>query len=66
MAGKTLVELSFFKTPAATITTARKIIDITQCNLLFVNSYFAEEKLVLELESINHDGSRFYRASDKK
>ena len=49
------VELSFFKTPAATITTARKIIDITQCNLLFVNSYFVEEKLVLELESINHD-----------
>jgi Kdo2-lipid IVA lauroyltransferase/acyltransferase len=50
------VELSFFKTPAATITTARKIIDITQCNLLFVNSYFSEGKLVLELESINHDG----------
>lgn len=49
------IELSFFKTPAATITTTRKIIDITQCNLLFVNSYFAEEKLVLELESINHD-----------
>ena len=50
------VELSFFKAPAATITTARKIIDITQCNLLFLNSYFAEEKLVLEVESINHDG----------
>ena len=49
------IELSFFKTPAATITTTRKIIDITQCNLLFVNSYFAEEKLVLELESINHN-----------
>jgi len=49
------IEISFFKTPAATITTTRKIIDITQCNLLFVNSYFAEEKLVLELESINHD-----------
>ena len=49
------VELSFFKTPTATITTARKIIDITQCNLLFVNSYFAKEKLVLELESINHN-----------
>ena len=49
------VELSFFKTPTATITTARKIIDITQCNLLFVNSYFVEEKLVLELESINHN-----------
>ena len=49
------IELSFFKTPAATITTTRKIIDITQCNLLFVNSYFAKEKLVLELESINHN-----------
>ena len=52
---KNSVELSFFKTPTATITTARKIIDITQCNLLFVNSYFVEEKLVLELESINYD-----------
>jgi KDO2-lipid IV(A) lauroyltransferase len=50
------IELSFFKIPAATITTTRKIIDITQCNLLFVNSYFAKKKLVLELESINHDG----------
>ena len=50
------VELSFFKTPTATITSTRKIIDITQCNLLFVNSYFAKKKLVLELESINHDG----------
>ena len=49
------IELSFFKTPAATITTTRKIIDITQCNLLFVNSYFAKKKLVLELEPINHD-----------
>ncbi|MDA9690641.1 hypothetical protein N9U64_02035 [Pseudomonadota bacterium] len=49
-------ELSFFKTPAATITTARKIIDITQCDLLFVNSYFAEERLILKIESINHDG----------
>jgi KDO2-lipid IV(A) lauroyltransferase len=48
-------ELSFFKNPAATITTTRKIIDITHCNLLFVNSYFAKEKLVLELESINHN-----------
>ena len=49
------IELSFFKNPAATITTTRKIIDITQCNLIFVNSYFAQEKLVLELESINHN-----------
>ena len=50
------IELSFFKTPAATITTTRKIIDITQCNLLFLNSYFTKKKLVLELELINHDG----------
>ena len=49
------IELSFFKNPAATITTTRKIIDITHCNLLFVNSYFSKEKLVLELESINHN-----------
>jgi len=52
---KNSIELSFFKNSAATITTTRKIIDITHCNLLFVNSYFAKEKLVLELESINHN-----------
>jgi lauroyl/myristoyl acyltransferase len=49
------VELSFFKIPAATIPTTKKIIDITQCNLLFVNSYFEEKKLVLNLEQIEHD-----------
>ena len=50
------IELSFFNTPAATITTTRKIIDITKCNLLFVNSYFEKRKLILELELLNHDG----------
>ena len=49
-------ELSFFKNPAATINTTRKILDITQCNLLFVNSYFHEKKLVIEIESIKHHG----------
>ena len=50
------VELSFFKKPAATITTTRKIIDMTKCNLLFVNSYYQGSKLILELESFNHEG----------
>ena len=48
------IELSFFQNPAATITTTKKIIDVTKCNLVFVNSYFKKRKLLLELELINH------------
>ena len=50
------IELSFFNKPAATITTTSKITDMTKCNLLFVNSYFQGNKLILELESINYQG----------
>jgi lauroyl/myristoyl acyltransferase len=50
------VELSFFDMPAATITSTKKIINITNCNLLFMNSYFKKKKLMLELELINYDG----------
>jgi len=50
------VELTFFNNPAATITTTRKIIDITECNLLFMNSFYKEKELNLELEILSSEG----------
>jgi lauroyl/myristoyl acyltransferase len=48
------VKLKFFNQEAATITTTRKIIDITNCNLFFINSYYQESKIILKLELIKH------------
>ena len=48
------VRLRFFQQEAATITTTKKIIDATNSNLLFINSYFVNNKLVLKLELIDH------------
>ena len=48
------VKLEFFNQEAATITTTRKIIDTTNSNLLFINSYYKNKKLVLEIELIDH------------
>jgi len=36
--------------------TTRKIIDATNSNLLFINSYYQDNKLILKLELIEHDG----------
>jgi len=46
-------KLKFFNQETATITTIKKIIDITNCNLLFMNSYYKDDKIILKLESIN-------------
>ena len=48
------VRLRFFQQEAATITTTKKIIDATNSNLLFINSYYVNNKLVLKLELIDH------------
>jgi lauroyl/myristoyl acyltransferase len=50
------VKLKFFNQEAATITTIRKIIDTTDSNLLFINSYYQNKKLVLKIELIDHAG----------
>lgn len=50
------VKLNFFNQETATITTTRKIIDLTGCNLLFINSYYEKSKLILKLELINSQG----------
>ena len=50
------VKLEFFNQDAATITTTKKIIDTTNSNLLFMNSYYKNKKLILEIELIRHMG----------
>ena len=48
------VKLKFFQQEAATITTTKKILDATDSNLLFINSFYANNELILKIESINH------------
>ena len=48
------VRLNFFQQEAATITTTKKIIDVTNSNLLFINSYYENNKLILKIELIDH------------
>ena len=48
------VKLKFFQQETATITTTKKILDATDSNLLFINSFYANNELILEIESINH------------
>jgi len=50
------VKLEFFNQEAATIITTKKIIDATNSNLFFLNSYYKNKKLVLEIELISHVG----------
>ena len=50
------MKLKFFNQEAATIDTTRKIIDAANADLLFLNSYYKNKKLILEIESINHLG----------
>ena len=50
------VKLKFFNQNAATITTTGKIIDATNSNLLFINSFYENKKLILNIELIDHVG----------
>ena len=49
-------KLKFFNRETATITTSKKIINITGSNLLFMNSYYEKNKIVIKLETINPIG----------
>ena len=49
-------KLKFFNQETATITTPKKIIDFTGSNLLFMNSYYEKNKIVLKLEALNSFG----------
>ena len=59
------VKLQFFNQEAATITTTRKIIDATNANLLFINSYYKNKTLVLQIESIDHEGLNSIKLAQK-
>ena len=50
------VKLRFFNQEAATITTTKKIIDASNSNLLFINSYYKNNILILKIELIDHAG----------
>jgi len=47
------VKLNFFSQEAATITTTKKIIDITNSNLFFINSFYKKNKIILKIEFMN-------------
>ena len=49
-------KLKFFNQETATITTSKKIVDITGSNLLFMNSFYEKNKIILKLEVINPHG----------
>ena len=59
------VKLQFFNQEAATITTTRKIIDATNANLLFINSYYKNKTLVLKIELIDHVGLNSIKLAQK-
>ena len=59
------VKLEFFNQEAATITTTRKIIDATNANLLFINSYYKNKTLVLQIELIDHVGLNSIKLAQK-
>ena len=59
------VRLNFFQQEAATITTTKKIIDATNSNLLFINSYYENNKLILKIELIDHVGLNSIKLAQK-
>ena len=54
---KKSIELNFFGIPAATVTAPLKIIEKTGCKVFFINSFFNEGELILDLEKLNLDQS---------
>ena len=54
---KKSIKVNFFGIPAATVTAPLKIIEKTGCKVFFINSYFNNEKLILDVEEINLDQS---------
>ena len=59
------IKLMFFNQEAATITTTEKIATMTQCNLLFLNSYYKNNKLILDLGLIDIKGLDSMRVAQK-
>ena len=50
--------VDFFGIKTATTNAPVKIVDATQCNVLFLNSYYDSDKLILSVEKINISDSK--------
>ena len=50
--------VDFFGIKTATTNAPVKIVDATQCNILFLNSYYESNKLILSVEEINFSDSK--------
>ena len=50
--------VDFFGIKTATTNAPVKIVDATQCNVLFLNSYYDSDKLILSVEEINISDSK--------
>ena len=49
---KKSIEIDFFNLPAATIKAPYKIIKKTNCKIFFLNSFYKENKLILNIEEL--------------
>ena len=50
--------VDFFGIKTATTNAPVKIVDATQCNILFLNSFYDSDKLILSVEEINISDSK--------
>ena len=50
--------VDFFGIKTATTNAPVKIVDATQCNVLFLNSYYDSDKVILSVEEINISDSK--------
>ncbi len=55
---KNSTNIDFFGIKTATTNAPIKIVDSTQCNVLFLNSYYESDKLILSIEEINISNSK--------
>ncbi len=62
---KKSVEVNFFGVPAATVKAPLKIIEKTGCKTFFIDSYYEQDTLILDLEEINIDQSSIENFCEK-
>ncbi len=49
--------INFFSHPAATISAPLKIVKSTKCKTFFINSFFQDDKYILDVQQLNLDQS---------
>ena len=62
---KKSIEVNFFGVPAATVKAPLKIIEKTGCKTFFIDSYYEQDTLILDLEEINIDQSSIENFCEK-